>query len=69
MLLFLCINLTCFAWNKSNKYSSFVRVLFTLIYSNNEKARRLHAELCAEIESVDLVWYLVCVDLPFIDVT
>ena len=26
-------------------------------------------ELCAEINSIDLVWDLVCVDLPFIDVT
>ena len=32
--------------------------------NKNKKDRRLHAELCADIESVDLVLYLVCVDLP-----
>ena len=33
-------------------------------YANNKKARRLHSELCAEIESVDLVGDIFCVDLP-----
>ena len=39
------------------------------IVFKNKKARRLHAELCAEIESVELVWDLFCVNLPFIDMT
>ena len=41
---------------------------FVIISKTNKKARRLHAELCPEIESVEVVGYLVCVDLPFIDV-
>ena len=42
-------------------------IMVLVKYMNNKKVRRLHAELYAEIESVDLVCNLGHVDVPFID--
>ena len=40
-----------------------------MIAKQTRKPEGFMQSCSAETESVDLVWYLVCVDLPFIDVT